>query len=180
MHKNLFLAQLKAVLILPFNVLVTIPALILYLNRELTGWRLNNAGWLIIGAVFILLGLYMFYGAIKLFNRVGEGSLAPWNPTRRLVVNGIYRHVRNPMIGSLLAVILGESIFFQSASLFIYGVIVFVVNHIYFSLSEEPGLIKRFGDEYIDYRKNVPRWIPRLKPWHPGDGGTDEDQGGRD
>jgi protein-S-isoprenylcysteine O-methyltransferase Ste14 len=41
----------------------------------------------------------------------------------------------------------------------------FGVNHVYFITSEEPGLYKRFGDEYLEYKKNVPRWIPRLTPW---------------
>jgi protein-S-isoprenylcysteine O-methyltransferase Ste14 len=44
----------------------------------------------------------------------------------------------------------------------------FAINHVYFILSEEPGLEKRFGQEYLEYKKNVPRWIPRLKPWNQG------------
>lgn len=47
----------------------------------------------------------------------------------------------------------------------VWFICIVVVNTIYFKLSEEPGLVKRFGTEYKQYRQNVPMWIPRLKPW---------------
>jgi protein-S-isoprenylcysteine O-methyltransferase Ste14 len=40
-----------------------------------------------------------------------------------------------------------------------------VVNMFYFPLFEEKALIKRFGEKYILYKNNVPRWLPRLTPW---------------
>jgi len=63
--------------------------------------------------------------------------------------------------------LLGESLLFHSKNIFTWFVLFFIINYVYFILSEEPGLEKRFGAEYLEYKRNVPRWIPRLKPWKP-------------
>jgi protein-S-isoprenylcysteine O-methyltransferase Ste14 len=73
------------------------------------------------------------------------------------------------MILGVLLVLCGESILFRSYRIAIWLVVFSIINHVYFLLSEEPGLIKRLGREYVEYKKNVPRWIPRLKPWYPQD-----------
>ena len=121
----------------------------------------------VVGVVLICLGLVLMIATIRLFATVGEGTLAPWNPTQRLVVQGVYRHVRNPMISGVLAILLGESVLAASLPIACWFLIFFTVNAIYLPLSEEPGLVKRFGEEYEEYRRNVPRWVPRLKPWTP-------------
>jgi protein-S-isoprenylcysteine O-methyltransferase Ste14 len=88
--------------------------------------------------------------------------------THKLVTASLYGYLRNPMILSVIAIEAGEALLFASYWLALIAVLFFVVNHVYFIFSEEPGLEKRFGQEYIEYKNNVPRWIPRLKPWHPG------------
>lgn len=107
---------------------------------------------------------------ISLFIKIGKGTLAPWSPTRKLVIRGMYGHVRNPMIIGVLIVLIGESIAILSLNIFIWTVIFFIINNLYFVIYEEPNLEKRFGDEYQEYKKNVPRWIPRLKPFEPDPG----------
>jgi protein-S-isoprenylcysteine O-methyltransferase Ste14 len=102
---------------------------------------------------------------IRLFVTVGRGTLAPWDPPQHLVVRGAYRHVRNPMISGVLFVLLGESLLTASLPLFAWFLAFLVVNSVYIPLSEEPGLVRRFGDDYLAYKRNVPRWVPRLKPW---------------
>ena len=121
---------------------------------------------LILGILLILLGLFFLIYTNKSFFKIGRGTLAPWDPPKKLVVEGAYRYVRNPMISGVLMVVLGEALIFYSIELFLLFILFFVINHVYFIYSEEPGLIKRFGDDYIEYKKNVPRWIPRLKPWN--------------
>lgn len=86
-------------------------------------------------------------------------------PTQKLVVRGVYQHVRNPMITGVCCILLGEAIFFGSLWLLGWFGIVVAVNMIYIPLAEERGLAKRFGDDYLLYKRNVPRWIPRLTPW---------------
>jgi protein-S-isoprenylcysteine O-methyltransferase Ste14 len=80
-------------------------------------------------------------------------------------VVGPYRYVRNPMISGVLAILLGETLAFWSASLLAWFAAVFAVNAVYMPLVEEPGLSRRFGEDYDRYRANVRRWVPRLRPW---------------
>jgi protein-S-isoprenylcysteine O-methyltransferase Ste14 len=72
------------------------------------------------------------------------------------------------MISGALLVLLGESLLTASLPLFCLFLIFLAVNSVYIPLSEEPGLVKRFGDEYLTYKRNVPRWIPRMRPWEAG------------
>jgi len=154
--------------ILPLVVLIIIPGAILWATVFRIGWGLGLP-WdmliVLLGALLMGTGLYYLSITIWLFINIGRGTLAPWSPTRKLVVIGPYRYVRNPMISGVLMTLLGESVVFGSIGIFIWFLLFFIVNHIYFIYSEEPGLERRFGQEYLVYKKNVPRWIPRLKPW---------------
>lgn len=157
---NSILKQLFS-LILPFTVLVIIPLLIED-NLTITLGTLSITGMIIVTA-----GLAIIVITISMFIRIGKGTLAPWSPTIKLVTNGIYAYVRNPMILGVLIVLIGESFTFQSINIFVWALVFFIINSIYFVVSEEPGLANRFGKEYLEYKQNVPRWIPRLKPWMP-------------
>jgi len=164
----------RAILALPLNVLVVVPALLLVTTRGgRLDWSLATAAqvrfWVALAAAAA--GLTLMATTIRLFDRVGRGTLAPWSPTRRLVVVGPYRWVRNPMISGVLLVLAGETLLFGSGALGAWLALFFVVNTLYFVWSEEPGLERRFGDEYRRYRSHVPRWVPRLRPWSPPDDG---------
>ena len=164
---ELAISQVKS-FILPFTVLLIIPAAILWATGFKVGWGLGlpwDAVILLAGGLLMGTGMYFLSITIWLFINIGRGTLAPWSPTRKLVVIGPYRHVRNPMISGVLMTLLGESIVFGSLGILICFLLFFIINHIYFIYSEEPGLTKRFGDEYLTNKRNVPRWIPRLKPW---------------
>ena len=150
-------------LILPFTVLVIVPLLIEPHAVLASGLQL------IAGLMVMLAGLFVMAQTIATFIRIGKGTLAPWSPTRKLVVGGMYAYVRNPMILGVLTVLVGESLTFASGPILIWAIAFFAINTIYFILLEEPGLEQRFGDEYREYKKNVPRWIPRLRPWKPVD-----------
>jgi protein-S-isoprenylcysteine O-methyltransferase Ste14 len=161
--------HLKAILLLPCMVTVAIPASILY-GTGIAGMALYRpVPWnvlMLTGAVILLgLGLLLLVTTIWSFARIGRGTLAPWSPTQRLVVVGVYRHVRNPMISGVFCILLAEILFFGSPALLGWLVIFVVVNLIYIPFLEEPGLENRFGQDYARYKQNVPRWIPRLRPW---------------
>ncbi|MDR2463036.1 MAG: isoprenylcysteine carboxylmethyltransferase family protein [Verrucomicrobiales bacterium] len=158
------LAWLKTIIALPFNVLVVVPALTLWL----TGWRwrAGHPALMVSGALLLAAGLLLAVWTMWLFDRVGRGTAAPWNPPRRLVVRGPYCHVRNPMITSVLTMLLAESLLLNSWALVVLLLIFWLGNVIYFPLVEEKTLRQRFGDDYALYQKNVPRWLPRLTPWH--------------
>jgi protein-S-isoprenylcysteine O-methyltransferase Ste14 len=147
---------------------VLIPAIIFYFTPSTIRLSLDHPLVLIpvgIGIILIIAGSVLFTKTVLLFSRVGEGTLAPWDPTRKLVVIGPYRYVRNPMIISVFAILLGESILFGSFPIFVLFFIFWILAHTYFIKFEEPGLIRRFGEEYVQYCENVPRWIPRVTPW---------------
>jgi protein-S-isoprenylcysteine O-methyltransferase Ste14 len=159
----------RAILILPGTVLVLVPALILWLaHSTVLGARPagieDPCSW--IGALLFSLGLVFAIWTCRLFVTVGEGTPAPWDPPRKLVVRGPYRHVRNPMITSVLLMLAGEVTILRSWALAGWLLVFFAANAIYFPLSEEKNLERRFGDQYRVYKSNVPRWLPRLRPWH--------------
>ncbi len=153
--------------ILPVTVLIIVPFFI----EDNFGIALNIFS--IIGFPIFLMGLAIFIITVSMFIAIGKGTLAPWSPTQKLVVNGIYAHVRNPMISGVFIMLIGQGLVFSSQNILLWAAIFFIINTLYFKLSEEPGLVKRFGGDYIAYRKNVPMWIPRVKPWN-GDNTTHE------
>ena len=159
----------KAVILLPFMVMVAIPALILY-STGIGGSAIQcPAPWnilMVAGAVFFLaVGLALFVTTVWLFAQIGKGTLAPWSPPQYLVVVGPYRHVRNPMISGVMSILLAETIFYGSLPLLIWFGFFLLVTSVVIPLGEEPGLEKRFGEKYVRYKQHVPRWIPRLTPW---------------
>ena len=151
--------HLAAVLLLPGVVTIGVPALI--------GWqtdaRLRPSA--VIGIPLIAAGVLLIISTVALFVTVGRGTLAPWDPTTRLVVEGPYRYVRNPMISGVLFILLGEAACLASLPLLIWFAAVLAVNALYLPLVEERGLRRRFGADYAEYAAHVPRWIPRLGPW---------------
>jgi protein-S-isoprenylcysteine O-methyltransferase Ste14 len=102
--------------------------------------------------------------AFVFFLKTSDGTMAPWAPPKKLVVVGLYRHTRSPMISGVLLAVLGESILFTSLTILVLFVFFWALNHIYFIFSEEPGLLARFGEDLRVYKENVPRWISRSEP----------------
>jgi protein-S-isoprenylcysteine O-methyltransferase Ste14 len=160
---------LRAIL-LPVTGAAVIPGFILWLTGldTLGLWQSAPAagvGLAVLGGVLVCLGLVLMVATIRLFVTVGHGTPEPWNPPQRLVVRGVYRYVRNPMISGAHFLLLGEAGLAASLPLLGFFGLVVIVNAVYIPLSEEPGLAKRFGNDYLTYKQNVPRWIPRLRPW---------------
>jgi protein-S-isoprenylcysteine O-methyltransferase Ste14 len=142
--------------ILPITVLIIVPFSI---EQEIT---IKNLPAFLIGFLIMLVGLTLIAKTVSALTRIGDGTLAPWSPTKKLVTIGIYGFVRNPMILGVLTVLIGESISILSTQIFNWAIIFFIINNIWFFLYEEPNLEKKFGDEYREYKKEVPRWIPRF------------------
>jgi protein-S-isoprenylcysteine O-methyltransferase Ste14 len=117
------------------------------------------------GALPIVAGLAVLVHAFVRFALEGAGTPAPVAPTERLVIGGIYRHVRNPMYVAVLAIILGQALLFGQASLVVYAGIVGMAMFAFVRSYEEPLLASRYGAAYAAYRTAVPGWLPRLTPW---------------
>ncbi|GHV37495.1 RemK protein [Synergistales bacterium] len=153
---------IRTIIVLPGTVLVFLPALLLYF----TDYRWTFSSWplFIAGIIFMLVGLGLAGWTMWLFAKKGLGTAAPWAPPKKLVIEGPYRHVRNPMISSVLTLLIAESLLLNSWSVIGIFALFFAGNMVYFPLVEEKELEKRFGAAYLDYKRNVPRWIPRLTP----------------
>jgi len=159
------LRHLLSILLLPFCATVALPYWLLHtFSSADSRWGDSPIVWLpyLAGALLILIGLTLFTWCVSLFARVGKGTLAPWDPTRKLVAVGPYRHMRNPMITGVAAILIGHALLRGSLVLSLWACAFVLINHVYFVLSEEPGLEKRFGDSYRTYKASVPRWIPRI------------------
>ena len=160
------LRHILAILLLPAMVTIVVPRWILvaFATRDS---RLPRDDWSWIprtlGGLSVLAGLALLTWCINLFVRVGKGTLAPWDPTSNLVAVGPYRHTRNPMITGVATILAGESVVFGSWRLALWALTFILFNHVYFLLVEEPGLERRFGESYLDYKRAVPRWIPRVR-----------------
>jgi protein-S-isoprenylcysteine O-methyltransferase Ste14 len=164
----------RAVLLLPGTVLVVVPLLLMLLvDPPVLLWGIEEPlSWVatVLALALAAAGLALGVWTGRLFLRVGQGTPAPWDPPRRLVVQGPYRHVRNPMIAGVFALLGAETILLGSWAVAAWAVLFVLVNLLYLPFLEEPGLVARFGEPYEAYRRNVPRWIPRPTPWSPPPG----------
>jgi len=156
---------------LPVSVMILMPWFLMWLTGDASiGWSLPwslDVIVMLIGITTLLTGVVLLGACIRMFSSIGKGTLAPWAPPQNLVLVGVYRYMRNPMITGVLLGVLGESIILSNHAIFLWFLFAFILNHVYFIKSEEPDLVKRFGEEYLEYSKNVPRWLPRKTPWAP-------------
>jgi protein-S-isoprenylcysteine O-methyltransferase Ste14 len=114
------------------------------------------------GALGMAIGTGLLAACIWEFAHSGRGTLAPVDPPRELVVQGLYRYVRNPMYLSVTLIVLGEVLLTGSVGLLLYWVIWFIAVNLFVVGYEEPALRRRFGQSYDGYTRRVGRWLPRL------------------
>jgi len=158
--------MIKAVLILPGTAVVYVPLLVQYL---VGGWPFGGpVGGVVAWSVAVILAvpaLALAATTMRLFVDQGKGTPAPWDPPTKLVVSGPYRYVRNPMLTSVMVFIIAEATVLNSLALLGWAVVFFALNTAYFISSEEPALVRRFGDTYLHYKSSVPRWVPNIRPY---------------
>jgi len=122
----------------------------------------------VIGFVLVGTGVFVLLHAFARFVVEGIGTPAPIAPTERLVVGGLYRHVRNPMYLAVAATIVGQALALGRPILLAYAALFAVVVASFVHWYEEPTLRRQFGEQYEAYRLAVPAWWPRRRPWKPG------------
>jgi len=143
-----------------------IGLVLIYLPERLLSWsgivRPQTMGapqiaGMVVGGIGAAIALWCVFA----FGTIGRGTPAPFDPPRRLVIQGPYSYVRNPMyIGAGLALV-GAALFYRSLPLLGYAGLLVLVTHLFVVLYEEPTLRKSFGDEYREYCRRVRRWLPR-------------------
>jgi protein-S-isoprenylcysteine O-methyltransferase Ste14 len=133
----------------------------------LTGWEAGTtwAPLQALGLLLVVAGAIVLVDAFVRFVVEGIGTPAPVAPTQRLVVGGLYRHLRNPMYVAVGATIVGQALLLGRPILLLYAAVFAVVVFAFVRGYEEPTLARQFGAEYEDYRRAVPGWWPRLRPW---------------
>jgi protein-S-isoprenylcysteine O-methyltransferase Ste14 len=139
----------------------------------LTGWRSAGAVPLparAAGVVLVAAGVGVLLHAFARFVAEGLGTPAPVAPTRRLVVGGLYRYVRNPMYLAVAATIAGQAAILGRPVLLLYALAFGAAVAAFVRFYEEPTLARQFGADYDAYRRAVPAWWPRRRPWSPDDG----------
>jgi protein-S-isoprenylcysteine O-methyltransferase Ste14 len=166
--------HLASIAALPFVVAVLVPVWLAKTNSisPTLGASAPRIFAQIAGVLLVAFGLFLFASSLRRFATEGEGTLAPWDPPRHLVVRGPYRYVRNPMISGVLFVLFGEAAFLLSRPHLVWALIFLAANAVWIPLVEEAGLRRRFGHSYVEYCRNVPRLFPRLRPWEPEDRGV--------
>ena len=134
----------------------------------LTGWERDGdvsalatvAGWMLVGG-----GLAALLPSFARFALQGLGTPAPVAPTEHLVVTGLYRHVRNPMYLAVGSLIVGQALLLGRPGLLLYAALFAATVFAFVRGYEEPALTRQFGAVYTAYRRAVPGWWPRLRPW---------------
>ena len=162
MKQPSLLSHLRDIIILPFTVTIIIP-FIIYDGSP--AFIPDNVIFKLAGLVLLIPGITLLSYSIFLFRTVGKGTLAAWSATQKLGGRGPYKYTRNPMIIGVFFILIGEALVFYSTNILIWAGLFFLINNLFFVFKEEPDLEKRFGDDYRRYKQNVPRWIPRVKPY---------------
>ena len=131
-------------------------------QQMVDGGRAESLWWEVMGGLLVILGAIGYFWCAALFVKA-QGTPAPIFPTKRTVVTGLYRLNRNPMYTSVLAVVFGQALFYQSKRVAWYGAFLFVGMHLFVVFYEERDLRLRFNGEYEEFCRQVPRWLPRFK-----------------
>jgi len=140
------------------------PKAMMHLNASL-GWpRWQSEGGRVVGLMMMLSGIGLAVWCSSLFRRMGFGTPVPIEPPTRLVMSGIYGYSRNPIYVGDLLILLGLFFFSGELALLLYAGLFWIAIHCFTVRVEEPGLMRRFGDEYRQYKERVPRWIGLRTP----------------
>ena len=161
LKNKIFDNWIAAVIILPVNVLIIIPAILLYLTN-FTFTR-TNILQIIFALITGIIGLVFAGWSMLTFKSKGKGTLAPWAPPQNFVVTGPYKYVRNPMISGVIFLLYAEFCITKSVALFLWFLAFTFINLFYIHYVEEPQLKKRFGKPYEEYLEKVPCWIPKIR-----------------
>lgn len=161
--RTLLWRALAAFLILPGLFGFVIPCLLAWLDPFFVAGH-------VLGYCLVAVGGIMLGWCVRDFLVIGKGTLAPWDPPKRLVVVGLYRFVRNPMYVGVLLVVAGWGIALGSPLVAGYGLGLGIIFHVRVLTYEEPKMASLFPADWAEYVKKVRRWLPRMTPWRESGG----------
>ena len=153
---------------LPLMVVVIVPWMLAsFLPITLTKSAFQFPGMRFLSFLFFMAGILLFTKTNILFIREGQGTLAPWQPPRKLIISGPYRCMRHPMITGVLCLLAAEIFLLGSWAAVVWFFFFLAVNLIYLPLVEEKKLLTIFGEDYQRYQRHVPAVFPRCKKQDP-------------
>lgn len=155
--KSLFFRNLLFTILQPGIVAGLIPYFIVRRQWLFRHYRLDFQG--ILGTAVFTVGLILMGYCIYLFATRGKGTLSPFDRTKNLVVQDVYRFSRNPMYVGVILILIGEALITGSLEMLVYTVIVFFLFHAFILFIEEPRLKRDFGPDYELYLKKTRRWL---------------------
>jgi len=145
--------------LVPGSVGLLIPRLLL---NPRDSWRFFPAAQEGLGAAIVVAGSLVYLWCAWDFTAKGLGTPAPMDAPKKLVVHGLYRYTRNPMYVGVSGMILGQALYYGSLAIGVYLILVLGLFHTFVFFYEEPTLRRLFREEYDEYCRQVPRWLPRL------------------
>lgn len=164
----MFLLYLRGVfftLLVPGTVAGYLPYL--FMRNRLPDIQTGLFHWL--GLVLISSGIFIYLWTIISFLLRGKGTPAIWftkaisfligEEPVKMVSSGLYKYSRNPMYLGVIITVAGEGLFFQYSNILWYALFLFVIFNSVVIWIEEPHLAKKFGDEYLAYKKKTRRWL---------------------
>jgi protein-S-isoprenylcysteine O-methyltransferase Ste14 len=129
------------------------------LNHQL-GWpEVTSGPGQVVGVGLFVAGVGVALHCSNLFARLGRGTPIPIDPPRELVVAGLYRLTRNPIYVAQVSVLASYFLYSGEVALLVYAAIWAALVQGFVVWVEEPGLKRRFGESYLRYMREVPRWI---------------------
>jgi protein-S-isoprenylcysteine O-methyltransferase Ste14 len=156
-------AGLFFLIILPYLFLVICPSL----DERLGLDRIEpGAATIIIGGILMVVGFFFAFWSISKQLDQGRGTPLPMMPTQELITSGPFRYCRNPMtLGTILGY-LGLTIAAATAVgvalVLLFGSLLIT----YLKKVEDKELTERFGEPYLEYKRNVPFILPRIPRKH--------------
>jgi protein-S-isoprenylcysteine O-methyltransferase Ste14 len=126
------------------------------LGLNLPAWTQLPGAFVVLGAVALVLTSTALLLSAGLARTRGKEFFWP----KEFVTIGPFRYVRNPMALGAVVYLAGVGLLLQSGATLALAALCFIVIHLFIVLVEEPGLANRFGQSYLQYKRQVPRWIP--------------------
>jgi protein-S-isoprenylcysteine O-methyltransferase Ste14 len=162
----MILRHLLSIAVLPFTMTVVVPIWIAraYGVVPAIGGSSGAIAIQVAGLLLLVPGIALFVWSLRRFADDGQGTLAPWDPPKHLVIRGPYRYVRNPMISGVVFVLFAQAMVLRSVPHLLWALSFLGINLTFIPLVEEPQLEQRFGDDYREYCRRVPRLFPSLRP----------------
>lgn len=151
--------KLRIIFAIPLIIMIYMPIILLLAEYFHIPYPSYNLWRYTVAFILFYGGIAMWIWCSRLLKIKGEGTAMPTDPTQQLVRVGPYKHIRNPMALSVWAILLGEALYFNSLYLYIWTVLIVLLFLIFIPKYEEPNLLKKFGQRYMEYRAEVPRWF---------------------